>query len=325
MSRGIDLTNSIISAGSTVVSLQDVWVRYRSRAEPILRGITLTLSEGETLGIVGESGCGKTTLLRSILGLIPIDSGVIEVLGGDPPGRNDGNPVSRALVQFVHQDPFSSLNPRMRIRQILQAPLRINGCDHSTSRVRELLEMVGLSHSVSDNFPTQLSGGQRQRVAIARAISLKPKVLLLDEPVSALDVSVQAQVINLINNLQRTQGFSCIFVSHDLAVVAQVASRTAVMYLGQVVEVGETDAVLQEPAHPYSMALSAAVPSLRHQPRGGPWIAPVVGEPPREKTMTGCAFRSRCWLATPQCEVKTPNLEERAPNRQVACHYPLGR
>jgi oligopeptide transport system ATP-binding protein len=316
---------STIAAGSTVVSLRDVRVSYRSRAEPTLRGVTLTLSAGETLGVVGESGCGKTTLLRSILGLIPTDSGAIEVLGGDPPGLNNGSSVSRVSIQLVHQDPFASLNPRMTICQILQAPLRINGCDNSVSRVRELLDMVGLSHSVLENHPAQLSGGQRQRVAIARALSIKPKVLLLDEPVSALDVSVQAQVINLINDLQRSQGFSCIFVSHDLTVVAQVADRIAVMYLGQVVEIGETESVLQKPEHPYSMALAASVPSLRHQPREESWLARAVGEPSREITMTGCSFRTRCWMATSQCDVETPSLDVRTTSRLVACHHPLGR
>lgn len=325
MSRGSDLMNPIIAAGSTVVSLQEVRVSYRSRAEPILRGVTLTLSAGETLGVVGESGCGKTTLLRTILGLIPIDSGVVEVLGGDPPRLKDGSPASRAEIQLVHQDPFASLNPRMTIRQILQAPLRINGYDHSASRVRELLDMVGLSHSVLEHLPAQLSGGQRQRIAIARALSIKPKVLLLDEPVSALDVSVQAQVINLINDLQGSQGFSCIFVSHDLAVVAQVANRIAVMYLGQVVEIGDTDSVLTEPAHPYSMALAASVPSLRQGPRGESWRGLAVGEPTSEVMTAGCTFRSRCWMATSRCDVETPRLEERTSSRQVACHHPQGR
>lgn len=314
-----------IADSSTVVSLRDVRVSYKSRVEPILRGITLRLSAGETLGVVGESGCGKTTLLRSILGLIPTDSGVIEVLGGNPPGQNHGDLASRVAIQLVHQDPFASLNPRMRIRQILETPLRINGYNHDASRVRELLDMVGLSHSVLECFPAQLSGGQRQRVAIARALSIKPKVLLLDEPVSALDVSVQAQVINLINDLQNSHGFSCIFVSHDLAVVAQVATRIAVMHLGQVVEIGDTDSVLREPAHPYSMTLAASVPSLRQQPRGESWRTLVVGERPSEMMTTGCSFRSRCWMATSQCDVETPRLGERTTSHHVACHHPLGR
>lgn len=185
--------------------------------------------------------------------------------------------------------------------------------------------MVGLSHSVLESHPAHLSGGQRQRVAIARALSTKPKVLLLDEPVSALDVSVQAQVVNLINDLQKSQGFSCLFVSHDLAVIAQVAHRVAVMYLGRVVEIGETSQVLREPAHPYTMALAASVPRLRRESKGESSQVRIIGEPSANVMATGCPFRSRCWMATNRCDVETPLLDPLASGRKVACHHPLGR
>ena len=316
------------SQGDTTksVMVKNLSFKFRTRNEPTLQEISFNVSRGETLGVVGESGCGKSTLLRVLIGLLTPTTGTV-ILSGDQRdlARSRAGRTEKLAVQLVHQDPFASLNPRMSIRHILEAPLKVNHLDCSMSRISEILDMVGLSTSVLRERPAQLSGGQRQRVAIARAISLQPEVLLLDEPVSALDVSVQAQVINLLTDLQQRLGFACVFVSHDLAVVAHVAHRIAVMYLGRFVEVGDTGAVLAEPAHPYTSALARAVPSLSGAGIKKEAQIQVVGEISNDQREVGCNFRDRCWAATEKCAELSPSLDEIRHEWLVACHHPLNR
>lgn len=308
------------------LTVNNLSFKFRTRNEFTLRDISLNVSTGETLGVVGESGCGKSTLLRLLVGLLTPTSGTVSFSGNQlDSARTRARRAEKPAVQLVHQDPFASLNPRMSIRQIIEAPLRVNHLDTSRPRIAEILDMVGLSRSVLRERPAQLSGGQRQRVAIARAISLQPEVLLLDEPVSALDVSVQAQVVNLLTDLQQSLGFACVFVSHDLAVVAHVAHRIAVMSLGRFMEVGSTRAVLAEPAHPYTSALVRAVPSLTGAgPKKG-FQSQVVGELSGDQLEVGCNFRDRCWAAIEKCADVSPHLERLSEDRHVACHYPLNR
>lgn len=288
--------------------------------------VSLTVSEGETLGIVGESGSGKTTLGRTIAQLERPTAG--EILLRGRPISQVGGKVGKALrrdIQFVFQDPFASLNPRMTIGQIIEEPLDIFEVDDRPGRrrrARDLLELVGLPRAMADRYPSQLSGGQRQRIGIARALTLEPRILVLDEPVSALDVSVQAQVINLLVRLQDELGLSYLFIAHDLAVVKHISHRIAVMYLGRIVEVGETDQLLEHPQHPYTAALLAAVP--RSDPRAAPTERiRLSGEPPSPAALgVGCSFAARCWKATAVCAEETPVLENDG-GTDVACHHPL--
>ena len=302
------------------------------RRRQVLRAVTdvsVTLAAGETLGIVGESGCGKSTLAGMISGMVAPTAGRIELLGRDLSGlsRRDLRQVRRE-VQLVHQDPYTSLDPRMTIAQIVAEPLHIHGDvvprRQRRSAVLELLEMVGLNPDHADRLPHQFSGGQRQRVGIARALSLRPKVVVCDEPVSALDVSVQAQIINLLLRLQHELDLAYLFISHDLSVVSHVSDRVAVMYLGRIVERGATDEVEAQPAHPYTEALLNAVPvpdrSHRPDPR-----ARIKGEPPSPlRPPSGCGFRTRCPYAEAICEDRRPDLGRLGEkDHETACHLPL--
>ncbi|TCM50289.1 ABC transporter ATP-binding protein [Kribbella sp. VKM Ac-2568] len=287
-------------------------------------GVDLVLRKGESLGIVGESGCGKSTLVRLLAALEKPTSGEVRY-GGVDVSKLNGKDLRkwRRNVQVVFQDPYSSLNPRLRVGEIVAEPLEVHpdvskGMD-IRARVRELLELVGLRAEDETRFPHQFSGGQRQRIGIARAIALNPDVLLCDEPVSALDLSVQAQVVNLLMRLQRELGLSIIFVAHDLSVVRHVSDRVAVMYLGRVAELGEHHEVYDVPAHPYTQALLSAEPGLARQGRKRIVLA---GDPPSPVSPpSGCRFHTRCLRAEARCSTDIPELRQIPTGQTVSCHF----
>lgn len=285
-------------------------------------GVSFSLSTGETLGLVGESGCGKSTVARSVLRLIEPSSGAIRLDGTDITrlGKTALRPHRRSM-QIVFQDPFASLNPRMTAGDIVGEPLEVHGLatgQRKRDRVGELFEQVGLRPDQMKNYPHQFSGGQRQRICIARALSLGPKLIVCDEPVSALDVSIQAQVINLLIDLQRRHGFSYLFIAHDLAVVAHISHRVAVMYLGRIVEIAEKRELFANPRHPYTQALLASVPVANPKAKR---VAPLIdGDVPSPiNPPAGCAFHTRCRHVMDRCKVDRPVLAETATQHQVAC------
>lgn len=289
-------------------------------------GVTLDIRARETFALVGESGCGKTTLGRVMLRLQEPTSGTIQYRGTELTGL--GEAPMRALrksLQIVFQDPFASLNPRMRIEQILAEPMRSHGYgtpDEIRDRCTELLEMVGLRRQYLRNYPHQFSGGQRQRIGIARALANKPDFVVCDESVSALDVSIQAQVLNLLSDLQDQLKLTYFFITHDLAVVRQFADRVGVMFLGRLVEVGTTEELFAQPLHPYTMLLMSAVP--RPDPRQRGQDRPMMqGEIPSPMNLPkGCRFHTRCPFAQDICRGEDPALQSRG-GRSVACHFPL--
>ncbi|MGH2617388.1 MAG: ABC transporter ATP-binding protein [Thermomicrobiales bacterium] len=283
--------------------------------------VSFSLAPGETLGLVGESGCGKSTLVKSLLFLEQPTAGEIRFHGEIVTAADAGR--LRRQAQIVFQDPYTSLPPRMRVAEIIADPLRIHRlADRAEAerRARALMREVGLNPARGRDYPFQFSGGQRQRIGIARALAIAPSLLLLDEAVSALDVSVQAQVLNLLRDLQERRGLTYIFISHDLGVVRAMSDRIAVMYLGKIVEQGPAAEVYERPLHPYTRALVSAVPSLR---RRGERIR-LTGEPPKPTDPpSGCAFHPRCPLARSICAERTPALEEWLPGRFAACHFAL--
>ncbi len=289
-------------------------------------GVSFDLRAGETLGVVGESGCGKSTLGRAVLMLEPPTSGTVLFNGRDV--TRMGASELRALrsdMQIIFQDPYGSLNPRMRISEILSEPFEIHGPPSSATvreRIAELLSAVGLTPLHAERFPHELSGGQRQRVGIARALALNPRLIVCDEPVSALDVSVQAQVLNLLKDLQRQHDLAYLFIAHGLAAVRHVSDRVAVMYLGRIVELADATSLFARPAHPYTQALLAANP--KPDPRKRSESAPVEGEMPSPvDPPSGCRFHTRCRFAASlggRCSAETPLLKEVAPGQFAACH-----
>ncbi len=288
-------------------------------------GVSLDVEERSTFGLLGESGSGKSTLGRLVLALEKPTSGRISFRGRDV-NRLSGDDLKvwRRQVQVVFQDPYSALPPRMRVGRILEEPLRIHGRPGENgyaSRAAELLAQVGLSERFAARYPHQLSGGQRQRVVIARALAVDPDLVVCDEPVSALDVSVQAHILNLLQSLQERLGLTYLFISHDLGVVRHMADEIAVMYLGSIVERGPAEAVYRGALHPYTRALLAAIPSVRRGPRS--WtVDREGGEPPSPLDVpTGCKYRTRCPLATDLCRRERPPLREVVPRRWSACHY----
>ncbi|AVO38264.2 ABC transporter ATP-binding protein [Pukyongiella litopenaei] len=291
-----------------------------------LDDVSLDVRAGETLGLVGESGSGKSTLGRSIVRLDGVDEGRILFQGVDI-ARLSGRQISpyRRRMQMIFQDTSSSLNPRRRIGDLLAEPLRAHGWDESAARrqrVGELMEIVGLQDAFSQRWPHELSGGQRQRIGIARALALKPDLIIADEPVSALDVSVQAQIVNLFADLRRQFGMTMIFVSHDLSVVRQISDRVAVMYLGSIVECGTTDRLFASPAHPYTQALLSSVPVASIDPGKRRQRIILTGEVSRDAG-GGCKFHKRCAFARGVCRDEQPPLARRGDGSQVACHFPL--
>jgi oligopeptide/dipeptide ABC transporter ATP-binding protein len=289
--------------------------------------VTFTLYEGETLGLVGESGCGKTTLSRAVMRLLDPTSGAIRFHGTDitRAGRRDLRPLRREM-QMVFQDPFASLNPRKRIGQILGTPLRQRGLagDRIEAEARDLLDRVGLQREHVNRFPHEFSGGQRQRIGIARALAMEPKLIVLDEPVSALDVSIQAQIINLLEELQDGFGLTYLFVAHDLSVVRHVSDRIAVMYLGKVMELSPADELYSKPIHPYTQALLSAIPIPDPRENRARERIVVGGEPPSPvDPPPGCVFHTRCPRATEVCKTIIPPLTQYANGHLAACHHPL--
>ena len=287
-----------------------------------LAGASFELLPGKTLAVVGESGCGKSTLARVVTMIEPASGGSLEI-GGQAIGAGISAAL-RASVQIVFQNPYGSLNPRQRIGAILQEPLVINRRDLSSAerraKAREMLALVGLRPEHFDRYPHMFSGGQRQRIAVARALMLEPKVLVLDEPVSALDLSIQSQILNLLTDLQERLGLAYLFISHDLSVVKHMADDIMVMYLGKPVEIGPKQVIFAGPKHPYTLALMSATPVA--DPAREKRRIVLKGELPSPlKVPSGCAFHPRCWKAQQRCRIEVPELA--GAGRQVACHFPL--
>ena len=289
--------------------------------------VSLDLAEGETVGLVGESGCGKTTLSRSLLRLLDPTEGSIRFRGQDiaTASRAEMRPIRREM-QMVFQDPFASLNPRKTVGQIVGMPLRLQGVDkrQTQERVRTLLHRVGLAPEHAGRYPHEFSGGQRQRIGIARALAVEPKLVVLDEPVSALDVSVQAQIVNLLEDIQDAFGLAYLFVAHDLSVVRHVSDRIAVMYLGKLMEVSPAEELYSRPIHPYTGALLAAVPIPDPRENRERERIVVSGEPPNPiDPPSGCVFHPRCPRATDVCREVEPPLTEYPGGHVAACHHPM--
>jgi peptide/nickel transport system ATP-binding protein len=313
-----------------VLTVEDLTVEFPvggGRKVRAVSGISIDLMPGETLGIVGESGCGKSTTGRAILQLPRPTSGSVVLDGVDLTKLNDADMrEQRTDIQMIFQDPISSLNPRRRIKDVVAEPLRVWGPkdkDEQYKIVRETLEAVGLDADlVGERRPHEFSGGQCQRISIARALVLNPKVIICDEPVSALDVSVQAQILNLLEDLKAKYGITLIFIAHDLAVVKNVSDRVAVMYLGKMCEVASSEALYAKPAHPYTKLLLGSVPVA--DPTQAPDAsAELSGELPSPTAPpSGCRFRTRCPIATDRCAQEEPQLQEVAVGHYVACHYP---
>ena len=290
--------------------------------------VSFSVAEGETFGLVGESGCGKSTTARLVLRLMGKTSGDV-LYEGASIAHVEGDELRklRKDLQIVFQDPYASLNPRMTVRQIVAEPMLVQGTARSDAygQVDELLVMCGLAREHAARYPHEFSGGQRQRVGVARALATRPKLVFLDEPVSALDVSIQAQIVNLLEDLQSQLGLTYVFIAHDLSVVAHISDRIGVMYLGKIVETGTRAEVFEAPSHPYTKALLSAVPiadpKLERERRRSRIVltgdVPSPANPP-----SGCRFRTRCWKATELCAQEEPALVDRGGGHPVACHFP---
>ena len=331
----------LASGQEPLLQIRDLKVHFPVTKGAILRrhvgtvravdGVDLTVAPTETLGLVGESGSGKTTLGRTVLRIYRPTEGSVEFSGQDL-ARLDGADLRRARrkMQMIFQDPYSSLHPRMTVGSIVAEPLEIHHIGSAAERgdrVRQLLSLVGLKDGHAGRYPHELSGGERQRVGIARALALDPDLIVADEPVSALDVSVQAQVLNLLRRLQGELGLTYLFIAHDLSVVRQIAHRVAVMYLGRIVELGSVDAVFEEALHPYTAALLSAIPVPDPAVETRRERIVLLGDPPDPAAPpSGCRFRTRCWLrerlgGPSECELVEPPLREQTTGHWVACHF----
>ncbi|GAA3256824.1 dipeptide ABC transporter ATP-binding protein [Streptomyces labedae] len=306
-------------------------IKRKVGAVQAVDNVDLTVGVGESVGLVGESGCGKSTTGRLITRLLEPTGGKIEYAGQDitHAKRKQLAPV-RSEIQMIFQDPYSSLNPRQTVGTIIKSPMEVNGINPAggrEKRVRELLELVGLNPEHYNRFPHEFSGGQRQRIGVARALALNPKLIVADEPVSALDVSIQAQVVNLLQKVQEELGIAFLFIAHDLAVVRHFSQRVAVMYLGKVVEVGDRDSIYNRPRHPYTHALLSAVPevAMDDEPQDRERIRLYGDVPSPISPPSGCRFRTRCWKAQDKCATEEPPLVQIGGNTEghlTACHFP---
>ena len=303
---------------------QGVFSRVRGEVHAV-EDVSLTVNRGETLGIVGESGCGKSTTARLMLRLLDPTSGTVRFDGRDIThlSQRQLRPLRREM-QMVFQDPYSSLNPRKTVGQIVGQPFAIHGTEHDVrARVRALLERVGLNPEHYNRYPHEFSGGQRQRIGVARAIALSPKLIVCDEPVSALDVSIQAQILTLLRSLQAEFDLTYVFISHDLSVIRQIADRVAVMYLGAVVELGSADALFDRPSHPYTASLLSAVPVPDPEGKETRHPLPLSGDLPSSVSPpSGCLFHTRCpYRQAERCDSERPLLRLLEPGHEAACHY----
>lgn len=324
-------TAHLRSDSSTLLRVEHLVVQFRSRAGTVhaVSDVSFDVQAGETLGVVGESGCGKSTTGRAILQLPRPTSGSVRFDGAE---LTDLKPKElravRPQLQMIFQDPISSLNPRRKVFDIIAEPLAIAGItDGVRPKVYELMEAVGLDPAAGDRRPHQFSGGQCQRISIARALMRDPRVLICDEPVSALDVSVQAQILNLLEDMKARYGLTLVFIAHDLAVVKNVSDRVAVMYLGKLCELATADEVYRSPRHPYTAALLSAIPvpdPSRSTPTDKAALTALAGELPSPlDPPSGCRFRTRCPRAAERCSVEEPAIRELSPGHFAACHFPL--
>ncbi|UYN94964.1 MAG: ATP-binding cassette domain-containing protein [Enhydrobacter sp.] len=328
------------SASDFVLEVEDLKVHFPVMAGAVLRkqvgsvkavdGVSFKVRRGETLGLVGESGCGKSTTGLAVLRMLDITSGKVVFEGEDISAHDRGRmrPIRRRL-QMVYQDPFGSLNPRMKVSEIVGEPLEVHGLAGDRAayrdRVARLLDMVGLLPDMADRYPHEFSGGQRQRIGIARALALEPSLIVCDEPVSALDVSIQAQVVNLFQELQERLGLTYIFIAHDLAVVRHISHRVAVMYLGRIVEIATRDQLYKDPLHPYTQALLAAIPIPDPEIEASRPQQIIPGEVPSAmRPPPGCRFHTRCPKAMDVCRSADPPMRELGDGRAVACHLHQG-
>ncbi|WP_172123994.1 MULTISPECIES: oligopeptide/dipeptide ABC transporter ATP-binding protein [unclassified Devosia] len=323
----------MLDNASPLLAVENLEVHFPVRAGILQRqvgavkavdGVSFAIGRGETLSLVGESGCGKSTTGLALMGLVSPTGGRVSFDGQEITTFNRRTLRDyRRRMQIVFQDPFSSLNPRQRIRQAIRAPLDIHGIGTPAERdaeVRRLMDRVGLRPDQADNFPHQFSGGQRQRIGIARALALKPDIIVCDEPVSALDVSVQAQILNLLGDLQKDLGVSFLFISHDLGVVEHISHRVAVMYLGKIVELAPKAPIFAAPVHPYTELLMRSAPSLDPRQRHR-FSASSDDMPSAINKPSGCPFHTRCPLATEICKTQEPALTPRGEDRFAACHH----
>ena len=319
-----------------VLEVRDLKVHFPVMAGAVVRkqvgsvkavdGVSFTVRRGETLGLVGESGCGKSTTGLAVLRMIDITSGQVVFEGQNITGadRAEMRPIRRRM-QMVYQDPFGSLNPRMKVSQIVGEPLEVHGLAGNRAayneRVASLLDMVGLLPDMADRYPHEFSGGQRQRIGIARALALEPSLIICDEPVSALDVSIQAQVVNLFQEIQERMGLTYVFIAHDLAVVRHISHRIAVMYLGRIVEIASRAELYKEPLHPYTQALLAAIPIPDPEVEASRPQQIITGEVPSAmRPPAGCRFHTRCPKVMDVCKTEIPPMREMPGGRAVACH-----